>query len=79
MNSSLLERPRHGRCQDWATGRGCKQRVTGIAKMGHGPYMEYFFYALISLHILAALWHQYVRKDGAIDRIVPWGKTAAVS
>lgn len=50
-----------------------------IAKMGHGPYMEYFFYVLISLHILAALWHQYVLKDGAIDRIVPWGKTAAVS
>ena len=50
-----------------------------IAKIGHGTYMEYFFYVLISLHILAALWHQYVRKDGAIDRIVPWGKTAVVS
>ncbi len=49
-----------------------------IAKVGHGPYMENFFYALISLHILAALWHQYARKDGAIDRIVPWGKPAAV-
>lgn len=41
--------------------------------------MEYFFYALISLHILAALRHQYGRKDGAIDRIVPWGKTTVVS
>jgi cytochrome b561 len=50
-----------------------------IAKIGHGSYMEYFFYVLISLHILAALWHQYVRKDGALDRIVPWGKAAAVS
>jgi superoxide oxidase len=50
-----------------------------IAKIGHGTYMEYFFYVLISLHILAALWHQNVRKDGAIDRIVPWGKTAAAS
>lgn len=49
-----------------------------IAEVGHGPYMEYFFYALIGLHILAALWHQYLLKDGAIDRILPWGKSSTV-
>jgi cytochrome b561 len=49
-----------------------------IASVGHGPYMEVFFYALIGLHILAAIWHQYILKDGAIDRIVPWGKPPAL-
>jgi cytochrome b561 len=46
-----------------------------IAKIGHGPYMEVFFLVLITLHVLAALWHQYLLHDGAIDRMVPWGKT----
>ncbi len=48
-----------------------------IAEVGHGQYMEWFFYALIGLHVLAALWHQYGKHDGAIDRIVPWGKPPA--
>jgi superoxide oxidase len=49
-----------------------------ITRVAHGPYMEYFFYVLIGLHVLAALWHQYVRRDGSIDRILPWGKTAPI-
>lgn len=48
-----------------------------LTKIGHGPYMEYFFYALIGLHVLAALWHQYVRHDGSLDRMLPWGKPPA--
>lgn len=31
------------------------------------------FYVLIGLHVLAALWHQFVRKDGLIKRMMRAG------
>lgn len=38
----------------------------------HGEPMEIFFYVLIGLHVAAALWHQYVLKDNALKRMLPW-------
>jgi superoxide oxidase len=43
----------------------------------HGEPMEVFFYVVIGLHIVAALWHQYIRRDGALERMLPWGRGAA--
>ncbi|NCA70101.1 MAG: cytochrome b [Sphingobacteriia bacterium] len=53
--------------------------IHDMAKIGHGEYMELFFYVLIGLHVLAALWHQYIKRDGALDRILPWGKPPTVA
>jgi superoxide oxidase len=39
----------------------------------HGEPMEVFFYVVIGLHVAAALWHQYVKHDGALSRMLPWG------
>jgi cytochrome b561 len=36
----------------------------------HG-YLAYGLFALAGLHILAALWHHFVRKDGVLMRIWP--------
>jgi cytochrome b561 len=38
----------------------------------HGAPMAIYLLALVGLHILAALWHQYVRKDHALERMLPW-------
>ena len=43
----------------------------------HGEPMEVFFYVVIGLHVAAALWHQYIRRDGALERMLPWGRSAA--
>lgn len=39
----------------------------------HG-YLAYTLFALAGLHVLAALWHQYVRRDGVLQRMWPWGR-----
>ncbi len=39
----------------------------------HG-YLAYTLFGLAGLHILAALWHQYVRRDGVLQRMWPWGR-----
>jgi superoxide oxidase len=39
----------------------------------HGEPMEVFFYVVIGLHVAAAVWHQYVRHDRALERMLPWG------
>ncbi len=38
----------------------------------HGEPMEIALLALIALHVVAALWHQYVLKDNALRRMLPW-------
>lgn len=38
----------------------------------HGEPMEIMLYSLIAIHVLAALWHQYVLKDNALRRMLPW-------
>lgn len=43
-----------------------------MEKFFHGEPMELFLYTLIALHVAAALWHQYVRKDNALHRMLPW-------
>ena len=43
----------------------------------HGEPMEFFLYALVGLHVAAALWHQYARRDGALERMLPWGRPTA--
>lgn len=39
----------------------------------HG-YLAYTLFALIGLHVLAALWHQFVRRDGLLSRMWPAGR-----
>ena len=34
-------------------------------------WLSYAFMALISVHIIAALWHQFVKQDGALSRMIP--------
>ncbi|HYN79601.1 MAG TPA: cytochrome b [Lamprocystis sp. (in: g-proteobacteria)] len=43
----------------------------------HGEPMEFFLYALVGLHVAAALWHQYARRDGTLERMLPWGRPNA--
>ncbi len=38
-----------------------------------GEPLEVFFCVVIGLHVAAALWQQYHRRDGAIARMLPWG------
>lgn len=38
----------------------------------HGDPMKIFILALVGLHIVAALWHQYVWKDTVLRRMLPW-------
>lgn len=38
----------------------------------HGEPMELFLYTLIGLHVAAALWHQFVRRDDGLRRMLPW-------
>jgi len=37
----------------------------------HGEPMEVYLYLLVGLHVAAALWHQYVRRDGVLLRMLP--------
>jgi cytochrome b561 len=39
----------------------------------HG-YLAYALFALIGLHVLAALWHQFVRRDRLLSRMWPAGR-----
>ncbi len=41
----------------------------------HG-YLAYLLFALIGLHVLAALWHQFVRRDRLMQRMWPGGAGA---
>jgi cytochrome b561 len=36
----------------------------------HG-YLAYALFTLIGLHMLAALWHHFVRRDGVLQRMWP--------
>lgn len=36
----------------------------------HG-YLAYTLFALVGVHVLAALWHQFVRRDGMLQRMWP--------
>ena len=36
----------------------------------HG-YLAYALFALVGLHVAAALWHQYLRHDGVLERMRP--------
>jgi cytochrome b561 len=40
----------------------------------HG-YLAYALFALAAVHILAALWHRFVRRDGVLERM--WPSTAS--
>ena len=40
----------------------------------HGEPMEVALYALITLHVVAALWHQWIKQDGTLTRMLPWGE-----
>ena len=43
----------------------------------HGEPMEILLYVLIGLHVAAALWHQYILRDHALERMLPWARRAA--
>lgn len=44
--------------------------VAGPTETVHG-YMAYVLFGLIGLHVLAALWHHFIRRDGILLRIWP--------
>ncbi|MGH8132986.1 MAG: cytochrome b [Steroidobacteraceae bacterium] len=39
----------------------------------HG-YLAYALFALIGIHVLAAVWHHYLRRDGLLRRMWPAGR-----
>jgi cytochrome b561 len=41
----------------------------------HG-YLAYALFTLAAVHILAALWHRFVRRDGVLERMWPWAAAA---
>ena len=43
----------------------------------HGQPMEILLYTLVGLHVAAALWHQYILRDHALERMLPWSRRAA--
>ncbi len=67
----------HGRAFDY----GVFQLDFGVAKDRgvYGPaekiheLLAYALFALVGLHVAAALWHQYVKRDGVLVRMLPRG------
>jgi len=41
----------------------------------HG-YLAYALFTLIGIHVLAALWHQFYRRDGILARMWPAARAA---
>lgn len=50
--------------------------INDVAHIFHGEPMEIALYVLVGLHVAAAIWHQYIVRDGALERMLPWGKRA---
>lgn len=50
--------------------------LNDVMHIFHGEPMEITLYVLVGLHVAAALWHQYILRDGALERMLPWGKRA---
>ena len=48
-----------------------------VMEILHGSPMAIYLLSLVGLHIAAALWHQYVRKDHALERMLPWSPPSA--
>ncbi len=46
--------------------------VAGVSYLLH-TYLPYVFISIISLHVLAALYHHFFRKDNILRRMLPWG------
>jgi len=55
---------------------GESPQINDLMHILHGEPMEIFFYVVIGLHVVAALWHQYRLRDGTLERMLPWGRTA---
>lgn len=55
---------------------GESSQINDAMHVFHGEPMELLLYSLIGLHVAAALWHQYARRDGALNRMLPWGRPA---
>lgn len=55
---------------------GASPQISEVMHTLHGEPMEFFLYSLVGLHIAAALWHQYARRDGTLERMLPWGRPA---
>ncbi|WPL17889.1 Cytochrome b561 [Thiorhodovibrio winogradskyi] len=51
--------------------------LSDVMSILHGPAMAIYLLSLVGLHIAAALWHQYVRKDHALERMLPWSPPGA--
>ena len=50
--------------------------INDLMHILHGEPMELALYVLVGLHVAAAIWHQYILRDGALERMLPWGKRA---
>ena len=50
-----------------------KKAIIGSIAETHET-LAWIMIVLVPIHILAALYHQHVRKDGVLARMLPWGK-----
>jgi cytochrome b561 len=68
----------HGRAFDYGVfkldfGIASNRAIFHPAEDVHG-WLAYVLFALAGLHMLAALWHHIVRKDGVLKRMLPGGQ-----
>jgi cytochrome b561 len=42
----------------------------------HAALSNYLLLALVGLHVLAALYHQFIRRDAVLQRMLPWVRFA---
>jgi cytochrome b561 len=52
---------------------GAQSGLHEVMELLHGEPMMIVLVTLITLHVGAAIWHQYIRRDGALLRMLPWG------
>ncbi|MBB1125677.1 cytochrome b [Thiospirillum jenense] len=45
-----------------------------VMEVLHGDVMVIGLMTLLILHVAAAIWHQYILRDGALERMLPWGR-----
>jgi cytochrome b561 len=52
---------------------GESKSIGDVAHTIHG-LLEYFTYAIVGFHVLAALYHHFIEKDNVLTRMLPFGK-----
>ena len=68
----LFEWPRLGFIM--ALDPATKERMHDLFGLIHTSF-GYVLYAVLALHVLAALKHQFIDGEAELQRILPWGRT----